>query len=80
MKTTEPICKRCHSKKRKLLWRVGADKYCQVCFDWTVENTNIDIAKVVRLSDEEKFFEFPFVRKSRAGGIAGSPIAAVRGG
>ena len=79
MSTVEPMCKKCRSKKRKLLWQIGADRYCQVCFDWTVENTEVDIASIRRLSDEERFFEFPFVRKSRTSINPGGAVAAVRG-
>lgn len=79
MKTEEPRCKRCKKSHRKVLWLVAREPYCQGCFDYIVENTNVDIARVKRLSDEEKFFEFPFVRKSRTSGAPAGAVAAVRG-
>ena len=72
-------CKRCRNERRRVLWRIGPkDLYCQGCFDWVVENTDVDLAKVVRLSDEMSFFEFPYVRKSKSSGAPASAVAAVR--
>jgi hypothetical protein len=79
MKTEEVRCKRCKKAHRKVLWIAAGELYCQGCFDWIVENTNVDIGSVKRLSDEERYFEFPYVRKSRTSGAPASAVAAVRG-
>jgi hypothetical protein len=79
MKTEGPHCKRCKKAHRKVLWLAAGELYCQGCFDWIVENTDIDIGRVKRLSDEERYFEFPYARRSRTNSTPASTVATVRG-
>ena len=77
MKINPAFCRRCQAPRRITLWRIGHDSYCQQCFDWTIENTDIDLATVRRLSDKESLFEFPYVRKSKPSGTPAVALSAI---
>jgi hypothetical protein len=53
----EPRCKRCKRPHCVLSWKIKKDYYCQRCFDYVFEHTEVDIEKVIRLSNNPFAFE-----------------------
>ena len=73
---SKPCCKRCKNINRPLPWIIGKDRYCQRCFDWTIENTDVDFRDAHRLTDNAESFEYPYDRKVRSG-VAARALTAV---
>jgi hypothetical protein len=53
-------CDRCHNPRRKVLWLLlPKRKLCNTCYDYVMENEDVNIDNIRRLSDrDEDFGEF----------------------